>query len=151
MLTNSIFQPLSTKLAIYLFSPTVKDLNKINNLEQQRTELHQDLGSLQDFRTRLNLRRKVKTRQVFQDDDRTDNSCDSTTTKAHEDILRSANLLKQEHSLQERKDDFVSKKAQYHKEVQCSVSSASFSKRFANADIDRRGHSQEETLLYGFL
>lgn len=93
------------------FVLTVKDLNEINHLErspahpelnvhqQQSTTSAANNESLQDFRSRLNCRRKVKTRQaVFSayDDDRTDNSCDSTTTKAHEDILRSANLLKQE-------------------------------------------------------
>ena len=75
----------------------MKDLNEIghhdhdNRLEQNE--------SLDDFRSRLNMRRKIKTREVtnaYQDDDRTDNSCDSTTTKAHEEILRNANLLKQE-------------------------------------------------------
>lgn len=91
----------------------LKDLNEINHLE--RSPAHSELlqggshsqqssstannESLQDFRSRLNCRRKVKTRQVFypglEDDRTTDNSCDSATTKAHEDILRSANLLKQ--------------------------------------------------------
>lgn len=51
--------------------------------------------SLSDFRSRLALRRKIKTREVFASQDDS-NSCDSTTTKAHEEILRSASMLKQE-------------------------------------------------------
>ena len=103
----------SHSLTLSLPTHTVKDLNEINHLE--RSPAHSELlqggshsqqssstannESLQDFRSRLNCRRKVKTRQVFypglEDDRTTDNSCDSATTKAHEDILRSANLLKQ--------------------------------------------------------
>ena len=138
---------------------TVKDLNEINN--NDRAKFRGDLEtneSLNDFRSRLNLRRKIKTRELFayQDDDRTDNSCDSTTTKAHEDILRSANLLKQgqtseitsrlvrsEHGTQERKDDFTGK--DFHKEVQCTL----FNKRFVKPDVDlcSRNCTQDESIL----
>lgn len=80
----------------------VKDLDEITSLDK---ELHHTIleknESLNDFRSRLNLRRKVKNRHTFTypDDDKADNSCDSTTIKAHEEILRNANLLKQEQVL----------------------------------------------------
>lgn len=76
----------------------MKDLDEINSLDKELENLEQN-ESLNDFRSRLNMRRKVKTRHAaystgFQDDDK--NSPDSTTSKAHEEILRNANLLKQE-------------------------------------------------------
>lgn len=53
--------------------------------------------NLNDFRSRLNNRRKLKSRDCFyMDDDRSNASLDSTTTQAHREILRSADLLRQE-------------------------------------------------------
>lgn len=76
----------------------VKDLSESTHLDEDfDKEMMKPNESLDDFRSRMNSRRKVKTRyQDSQEDDKTDNSCDSATTKAHEEILRNANLLKQE-------------------------------------------------------
>lgn len=85
-------------LNISFFFILVKDLTEITHLDEEfDSNVMKQNETLDDFRSRLNSRRKVKTRyQDSQDDDKTDNSCDSTTTKAHEEILRNANLLKQE-------------------------------------------------------
>ncbi|KPM08361.1 hypothetical protein QR98_0068770 [Sarcoptes scabiei] len=61
-------------------------------------------GNFGNFHQRLISRRKIKSiastsstsSRYPDDDDKTDNSLDSATMKAHEEILRNANLLKQE-------------------------------------------------------
>ena len=78
-------------------------MQDLSELSQLGAELENDLMSvtqsenLDDFRSRLNMRRKLKSRDCFYlDDDRSNASLDSTTTQAHREILRSADLLRQE-------------------------------------------------------
>lgn len=123
----------------------IKDLNEINQDHDQETDPNLVSNeSLSDFRSRLASRRKIKTREVFASQDDS-NSCDSTTTKAHEEILRSASMLKQEQI--ETNDDYASKKAAFHKDIQQQTTFSSNNKRFVKAESAKYSCKQEETTL----
>nr|XP_027198590.1 uncharacterized protein LOC113792839 [Dermatophagoides pteronyssinus] len=102
--------------------------------------------SLDDFRSRMNSRRKVKTRyQDSQEDDKTDNSCDSTTTKAHEEILRNANLLKQEQV--SNNDGGYGQMKSYHREIHSYKLNSNNNKISIQSDL---GENDETILMNEF-
>ncbi|KAI7687096.1 hypothetical protein SSS_10211 [Sarcoptes scabiei] len=79
-------------------------------------------GNFGNFHQRLISRRKIKSiastsstsSRYPDDDDKTDNSLDSATMKAHEEILRNANLLKQERVISNDNSGYMKKTYHHH-------------------------------------
>jgi hypothetical protein len=83
--------------------------SSLNKLQIFDDDLLYQNESLDDFRSRLKLRRSNKTRDNFNyhesEADKSDFSYDSITTKeAHEEILRNANSLKLEKVIIKKSD-----------------------------------------------
>ncbi|KAH9529548.1 LOW QUALITY PROTEIN: uncharacterized protein LOC124492439 [Dermatophagoides farinae] len=124
----------------------LKDLSESTHLDEDfDKEMMKPNESLDDFRSRMNSRRKVKTRyQDSQEDDKTDNSCDSATTKAHEEILRNANLLKQEQV--SNTDGGYGQMKSYHREIH-SYKLNSNNNKISNARNDDDDDDDDDAVL----